>query len=76
MIAYKIVVNQSKLYPQSIKTHSGHREFKSDLDNSGVRNEIYIYSSTGHTFANPSGVSYAPKETGGAWNKTLSFLDR
>ncbi len=52
------------------------KEFKSDLDSSGVKNEIYIYPGLGHAFANPSGLNYAPKETSDAWNKTLSFLDK
>ena len=51
------------------------KEFKSDLDNLGIQNEIYIYPGIGHAFANPSGATYAPKETLDAWNKTLSFLD-
>jgi len=51
------------------------REFKSALDTIGVENEIHIYPGLGHAFANPSGASYAPKETEDAWNKTLSFLD-
>ena len=52
------------------------KKFKSDLDNIGVENEIHIYPGLGHAFANPSGVTYAPKETNDAWNKTLSFMDR
>jgi carboxymethylenebutenolidase len=52
------------------------RQFKSILDSIGVQNEIHIYLGLGHAFANPSGASYAPKETGDAWNKTLSFMDR
>jgi len=50
-------------------------EFKSSLDSIGIENEIYIYPGLGHAFANPSGANFAPKETGDAWNKTLSFLD-
>ncbi len=52
------------------------KEFKDDLDTAGVQNEIHIYPGLGHAFANPSGASYAPKETSDAWNKTLSFMDR
>jgi carboxymethylenebutenolidase len=51
------------------------REFKADLDSIGVENEIHIYSGLGHAFANPSGASYAPKETSDAWNKTISFME-
>lgn len=52
------------------------KEFKADLDNAGIKNEIHIYPGLGHAFANPSGASYAPKETNDAWNKTLSFMDK
>ncbi len=52
------------------------RQFKSALDSLGIQNNIYIYPGLGHAFANPSGPNYAPKETGDAWNKTLSFLDK
>ena len=51
------------------------KEFKSDLDSLGIQNEIYIYPGIGHAFANPSGATYAPKETMDAWNKTISFLE-
>jgi len=51
-------------------------DFKTDLDDIGIQNEIYIYPGIGHAFANPSGVTYAPKETSDAWNKTISFLDK
>jgi carboxymethylenebutenolidase len=51
------------------------KEFKSALDSIGVENQIQIYSGLGHAFANPSGMTYAPKETKDAWNKTVSFLD-
>ena len=51
------------------------KEFKSDLDSLGVQNEIYIYPGIGHAFANPSGATYAPKETVDAWNKTVSFFE-
>jgi carboxymethylenebutenolidase len=51
------------------------KEFKSALDNIGVKNEIHIYPGLGHAFANPSGATYAPEETKDAWNKTLSFLE-
>ena len=52
------------------------KEFKTDLDDMGIQNEIYIYPGIGHAFANPSGATYAPKETSDAWNKTVSFLDK
>lgn len=52
------------------------KEFKTDLDNMGIQNEIHIYPGVGHAFANPSGVTYAPKETSDAWNKTIFFLDK
>lgn len=51
------------------------KEFKSDLDSLGIQNEIYIYPGIGHAFANPSGATYAPKETIDAWNKTVSFFE-
>ncbi len=51
------------------------KEFKSDLDSLGIQNEIYIYPGLGHAFANPSGATYAPKETSDAWNKTVSFFE-
>lgn len=51
------------------------KEFKSDLDSLGIQNEIYIYPGIGHAFANPSGATYAPKETVDAWNKTVSFFE-
>lgn len=51
------------------------KEFKSDLDSLGIQNEIYIYPGLGHAFANPSGATYAPKETRDAWNKTVSFFE-
>lgn len=52
------------------------KEFKTDLDNLGIQNEIYIYPGIGHAFANPSGATFAPKETSDAWGKTVSFLDK
>lgn len=51
------------------------KEFKSDLDNLGIQNEIYIYPGIGHAFTNPSGVNYAPKETSDAGNKTITFME-
>ncbi len=38
--------------------------------------EIYMYRGVGHAFANPSGSSYAPKETLDAWKKTLEFFKK
>jgi carboxymethylenebutenolidase len=52
------------------------REFKSDLDKTGVQNQIYTYPGLGHAFANPSGANYAPSQTKDSWNKTLSFMDK
>lgn len=51
-------------------------QFKAELDEIGITNEIHIYPGIGHAFANPSGDNYAPKETQDAWEKTLSFLKR
>lgn len=51
------------------------KEFKSDLDSLGIQNEIYIYPGIGHAFANPSGATYAPKETIDAWTKTITFME-
>jgi carboxymethylenebutenolidase len=48
--------------------------FKATLDSIGIKNQIYIYKGLGHTFANPSGSTYAPKETTDAWGKTLNFF--
>ena len=50
------------------------KQFASALNASDVANEIYLYEGVGHAFANPSGDSYAPKETADAWEKTLAFL--
>jgi carboxymethylenebutenolidase len=52
------------------------KQFTSALNASGITNEIYLYKGVGHAFANPSGDSYAPKETVDAWQKTLTFLKR
>jgi carboxymethylenebutenolidase len=49
-------------------------QFRSSLNESGIKNEIHVYSGVGHAFANPSGDSYAPEETADAWQRTLSFL--
>jgi len=51
-------------------------QFEEALTQNGITNEIYIYKGVGHAFANPSGDNYAPNETKGAWQKTLSFLDK
>jgi len=51
-------------------------QFKSSLNDSGIKNEIHVYSGVGHAFANPSGDNYAPEETADAWQKTLSFLKK
>jgi len=52
------------------------QQFKAALDADGITNEIHIYKGLGHAFANPSGTSYAPKETADAWQKTLEFLKK
>lgn len=51
-------------------------QFRSSLNESGIQNEIHVYSGVGHAFANPSGDSYAPEETADAWQRTLSFLKK
>jgi carboxymethylenebutenolidase len=50
------------------------KQFASALNASGITNEIYLYKSVGHAFANPPGDNYAPKETVDAWKKTMAFL--
>ena len=50
--------------------------FEQALNETGITNEIYIYSGVGHAFANPSGDNYAPEETVDAWEKTLAFLKK
>jgi len=51
------------------------RQFGATLNQTGITNEIHVYSGVGHAFANPSGENYAPKETADAWQRTLSFLN-
>jgi carboxymethylenebutenolidase len=51
-------------------------QFEEAVTKNGITNEIYIYKGVGHAFANPSGDNYAPNETKGAWQKTLSFLSK
>lgn len=51
-------------------------KFKESLNALNIPNEIHIYEGVGHAFANPTGDSFAPKETQDAWQKTLAFLDR
>jgi carboxymethylenebutenolidase len=51
-------------------------QFEEAVTKNGITNEIYIYKGVGHAFANPSGDNYAPNETKGAWQKTLSFLNK
>ncbi|MBS3136388.1 dienelactone hydrolase family protein [Candidatus Woesearchaeota archaeon] len=51
------------------------RSFESALNELNIQNEIYIYPGVGHAFANPSGTSYAEKETRDAWEKTVRFLN-
>jgi carboxymethylenebutenolidase len=60
---------------QTIKVESV-KQFQTSLDALKIQNEIEIYPGVGHAFANPSGASYAPKETQDAWDKTLSFLNK
>ncbi len=50
------------------------KAFESELKQLGIHVDIYIYPGVGHAFANPSGASYAPKETLDAWQKTVAFL--
>ncbi|HEY3527399.1 MAG TPA: dienelactone hydrolase family protein [Nitrososphaeraceae archaeon] len=50
--------------------------FEQALNETGITNEIYLYSGVGHAFANPSGDNYAPEETVDAWKKTLAFLQK
>jgi carboxymethylenebutenolidase len=50
-------------------------EFESALNKVGIENEIYIYDSVDHAFANPSGERYAPEESKSAWDHTISFLE-
>ncbi len=52
------------------------RDFETKLDALSVEKEIYVYPGVGHAFANPSGESFAPKETMDAWEKTVRFLDK
>jgi carboxymethylenebutenolidase len=52
------------------------KKFEAALNENGITNEIYVYPGVGHAFANPSGDSYAPKETEDAWQKTLVFLKK
>jgi len=52
------------------------KKFEAALKEANVQNEIYIYPSVGHAFANPSGANYAPEQTKDAWEKTLDFLNR
>ncbi|MDB5260451.1 MAG: carboxymethylenebutenolidase [Candidatus Nomurabacteria bacterium] len=51
-------------------------EFKKNLDELGIENDITIYPGVDHAFANPSNPQFAPKETEDAWNKTLEFLKK
>ena len=51
-------------------------QFEEALTENGIINQIYVYKGVGHAFANPSGDNYAPNETKGAWQKTLSFLNK
>ena len=49
--------------------------FKSTLNESGIPNEINIYSGVDHVFANRSGERYASDELKNAWNKLSTFLN-
>ncbi len=49
--------------------------FKMGLEESDIKNEIYVYDGVGHAFANPSGANFAKEETKDSWNKTLVFLE-
>jgi carboxymethylenebutenolidase len=48
--------------------------FENSLNQLGIQNEIIIYPSADHAFANPSGDRYAPEASQDAWQKTLQFL--
>ena len=50
--------------------------FGTNLKELNIQNEIKIYDGVGHAFANPTGQSFAPKETKDAWKKTLEFLSK
>lgn len=52
------------------------KQFQKALNETGIKNEIYVYPGVGHAFANPSNTGYAPKETADAWKKTLAFLGK
>jgi carboxymethylenebutenolidase len=63
--------NQDQVIPvESVK------QFASALNASSITNDIYLYEGVGHAFANPSGDTYAPKETADAWQKTIGFLEK
>ncbi len=55
-------------------TVSSVEEFRKILDSLGIRNSIHVYDGVGHAFANPTGNTYAEKETADAWKKTLEFF--
>lgn len=50
------------------------RSFEANLDQLGIKNDIYVYDELGHAFANPSGSNYAPEQTKDAWQKTINFF--
>jgi carboxymethylenebutenolidase len=56
-------------------TVSSVNEFKAALKSLGKENSIHIYEGVGHAFANPTGATYAEKETADAWKKTLRFFE-
>jgi carboxymethylenebutenolidase len=49
-------------------------DFQTALDSVHIKNSLTVYPGVGHAFANPTGQSYAPRETKDAWSKTLTFL--
>ncbi len=51
------------------------KSFESTLNELKIENQITIYPSVDHAFANPSGERYAPEESKDAWNQTIVFLE-
>ena len=52
------------------------RQFNKSINSLGIDNEIYLYDSVGHAFANPSNPGHDPEKTKDAWGKTVEFLNR
>ena len=49
---------------------------KNTLNILGKTNEIYIYPSAGHAFANEERENYNAEATSDAWEKTMAFLKK